>query len=223
MQGRGVPSRARLAGTTATLRGKNDDLGKTAPAQERGRGSGSGKDGLNPVQGPRANPPFPQLPYPDLHLSSTSASGCRPRPALPTTNPALAWQSLSLATSRPPPATSPLSSEPIGARAPPLAASPTTPGLRMAEPRRGGRTEGSQWEMRGGLRDGEGRGARKRLQRQRDRGRRRPRADPSRAGRLRTDIHVCWRGPSAELCNLEPVRNAFPALPPFKSQECCSC
>lgn len=138
MQGRGVPSRAHLAGTTATLRGKNDDLGKTAPAQERGRGSGSGKDGLNPVQGPRASPPFPQLPYPDLHLSSTSASGCRPGPAPPTTNPALAWQSLGLATSRPPPATSPLSSEPIGARAPPLAASPTTPGLRMAE-LRGGR------------------------------------------------------------------------------------
>lgn len=98
MQGRGVPSRAHLAGTTATLRGKNDDLGKTAPAQERGRGSGSGKDGLNPVQGPRASPPFPQLPYPDLHLSSTSASGCRPGPAPPTTNPALAWQSLGLAT-----------------------------------------------------------------------------------------------------------------------------
>lgn len=67
--------------------------------------SGSGTDGLNPIQGSRASPPFPQLLFPHLHPSSISFSGRRRKPAPPTTNPALAWRSLSLGTNRPPPAT----------------------------------------------------------------------------------------------------------------------
>lgn len=86
---------------------------------------------------PRPSPHFPQLLSSHLHLSSTSASGRRLRPAPPTTNPALVWFSLSLGTKRPPPATSPPSSEPIGIRAPPLAPSPTHPGAPNGSAREG--------------------------------------------------------------------------------------
>lgn len=214
MQERGVPIARSFRGHNChTARQKRRAGEDCARPGERPRKRVRGRR-AEPSPSPRTSPPFPQLPYPHLHLSSTSASGRRPRPAPPNTKPALAWRSLSLATNRPPPATSPLSSEPIGARAPPLAPSPTTPGLRMAEPRRGGSIEDSQWKMRGGLRAGGGRGSRRGLQRRRDRGRRRPRADPSSAGPLARIYTSAGRVLAPRCVTWRPLEMPFsPCLP----------
>lgn len=102
------------------------------PAREGGRGSGLGTDGLNRIQGSRERCP----PHSPPHFLGSCPPTCISPPLLlpadgpgtprlpPTQRPSGELQF------RPKPAssaTSPLSSEPIGALAPPLAASPTHP------------------------------------------------------------------------------------------------
>lgn len=72
--GRGPATRRLFHGPTAILQGRLDKPGWAEPAKEAEE-SESGTFGLNPIQGFQDSPPYSLLPSPNLHLSSTSASG----------------------------------------------------------------------------------------------------------------------------------------------------
>lgn len=140
-------------------------------------GSRSGTGGLNSVQGSQRSPPPPQLLSPHLHLSTTSASGRRPGPAPPTTNPVVVWLSLSLGLLRSrhrlPQSQSGRALHPGFKPHPPRGSEWLSPGRAGEEETANGRREAGSRPWRGG-------GSRRGLQWRRDCGRRRPRADPGR-------------------------------------------
>lgn len=129
------------------------------PAREGGGGSGLGTDGRDRIQGSRDNPSsrpqFLRLLSPHLHLPPLQLPADDPaRPASHQSGARAAERQF-----RPKPAscaTSPLSSEPIEALAPPLAASPTHPRAPNGWAEEG---RENRRQPRGA---GEGRGARKR-------------------------------------------------------------
>lgn len=163
--------------------------GRGGPRPGGSPGSRSGTGGLNSVQGSQPSPPPPQLLFPHLHLSTTSASGRRPGPAPPITNPVVVWLSLSLGLLRPrhrlPQSQSGRALHPGFKPHPPRGSEWLSSGRAGEEETANGRREAGSRPRRGG-------GSRKGLQWRRDCGRRRPRADPGRfrPGRSRA---VCSR------------------------------
>lgn len=148
--GRGVPPARSFHGQ---LRGQAGGPGRLRPPAGPGGwprkrirdGRAKPNSGVPGEVSPPQPPAFPRLLSPHLHLSSTPASGRRPRHAPPTTHPAPEWQSFSLGPNPPPPPRRRFPQSQSGRSLHPWPQAPPTPGLRMAEPRRGGRTGDSQW------------------------------------------------------------------------------